>query len=84
MGELTGQRSNGVKGIVGKCIQRVIVRVREQDIPRCQLLLEFEDGTVYEFYSSSVIVPTKGLYGDNTIMAPDHGAVDEVDWGLLR
>ena len=68
----------GARSMLGRTIKRVIMRVRKENIPKCQLLLEFTDGMSFEFYCSEVIVPTKGVC-DNSIMEPSDG-VDLFDW----
>lgn len=47
--------------IVGRRIIGAILRIRAGE-PKCQLLLAFEDGTSYEFYSDHVFHPTAGLW----------------------
>ena len=76
---LSYQRRTMGKGIVGKTINRVLMRCRETDIPKCQLLFEFTDGTTFEFYCSTVIQPAKGLCCDNSIMCSSDG-IDVFDW----
>lgn len=47
--------------IVGRRIVGAFLRLRSSN-PRCLLLLSFEDGTSYEFYSDTPMYPTAGLW----------------------
>jgi len=76
---LSEERLFAVKSLLGKKIYRVILREREQDIPKWQLLIEFTDHTTFEFFSSDTIVPVKGLDCDNSKMRPSDGQ-DVIDF----
>jgi hypothetical protein len=78
---LSPRRISAVKEILGKTIQRVVVRVREEDIPRCQLLFGFEDGKSFEFFSSDIITPIKGILSS---LEPTNDGVDLVDWKVEK
>jgi hypothetical protein len=71
------------RAIVGKTIKRVLLRVRKEDCPRCQFLMEFDDKTTFEFFSSEIITPAKSLSCDNSIMEPSDGT-DIIDRGTHR
>lgn len=47
--------------ILGKTITGVVVRENASDSLRSQVFLVFSDGTHFEFYSQSEIVPIKGV-----------------------
>ena len=51
-----------IREMLGKTISKVVLRERRKKNPRCQLFLEFSDGTYFEFYvGEEMIKPQKGL-----------------------
>ena len=67
-------RINALKAIIGKAINSVVIRERENADPRCQLLLVFDDGTAFEFFCSrEMIVPSKGCIDDDILKSPGDG-----------
>jgi hypothetical protein len=83
LSELSLRRMSGASEVAGKRIFRVAMRIRKTDIPRCQLLFEFDDHTSCEFFCSDVIMPTKGVNWDNSVMGPSDGTT-VFDSGLNR